>query len=58
MYIGMTLQDALAVVDKQNTQIIYNNNDKLIDFDTQLVVSYKKCDDKVVLVVSNFKLKV
>lgn len=58
MIIGLELEQALKQLEGQNIEIIYNNSDKLTDFDSQLVVACRHQQNKIILVVCNMKLKV
>lgn len=54
----MRLEEAIKALNCENIEIKYNNNNKLTDFDAQLVVACKNVEGTTVLTVGNFKLKI
>lgn len=56
--LGLTLEQATKLLGDRQVEIIWNNTDKLTDYDSQLVVACREQNSKVILTLSNFKLGV
>ncbi len=54
--LGLTLEQATKLLGDKPVEIIWNNTDKLAEYDSQLVVACREQDDKVILTLANFKL--
>ncbi len=54
--LGLTLDHATKLLGDRQVEIIWNNTDKLAEYDSQLVVACREQNNKVILTISNFKL--